>query len=244
MITVRLIFVIGFLTACGDGAASTPDASANATGCVAPPARTCDAVTAAFAAAGPSATITCDSSAGTFTMRATGIPPYTSNQSTPNAIDDQGWVVTLPLAPTCAASPTSVVASRGPIGFMLNGVAFYGPQNANGQDAPTVEGATLDDCDGHADMMCTYHYHSRASCVFGRGIPAGTEDDGHPAIIGFALDGFALYAAQSSAVLDACNGHSDARRGYHYHVTTTSPYFVGCHVGTAAVPQATDRGCT
>lgn len=218
-------------------------------GCVAPPARTCAQVMAAFAASGNAGvTVTCDAVAGTFTMSASGVPPYMSNQSTPNAIDAQDWVVTLPLAPACAATTTSVIASRGPVGFMINGVAFYGPQNANGQDAPTVEGATLDDCDGHADPQCAYHYHSDPSCVFGKGgnLLAHMESDGHPALIGFALDGFALFAPYPTAfppALDACNGHSDATHGYHYHNTTTSPYFLGCYVGTARVAQANDRGC-
>lgn len=231
------------------GGGGADAAAAQMMGCVAPPARTCAQVMAAFAASGNAGVaVTCDAGAGTFTMSASGVPPYMSNQSTPNAIDAQDWVVTLPLAPTCAAATTSVVASRGPIGFMINGVAFFGPQNMQGQDAPTVEGATLDDCDGHADPQCAYHYHSDPSCVFGRGgdLLAHMEGDGHPGLIGFALDGFPLYAPYPSAfppALDGCNGHSDATRGYHFHTTSTSPYFVGCYVGSPRTPVANDRGC-
>jgi hypothetical protein len=211
-------------------------------------ARTCAEVLATFTAAGADVEATCDEAAGSFTISASGLPNYPSNQSTPNVIGVQGWVLTLPLRPACAATPESVVASRGPIGLMINGVAFYGPQNAQGQDAPTTEAATLDDCDGHADMMCTYHYHSDPDCVFGAGdtIAAHALADGHPAVVGYALDGFGLfgpYAGDGGADLDACNGHVDATRGYHYHVTASSPYFVGCLRGVKQALQATDRGC-
>jgi hypothetical protein len=206
-------------------------------------ARTCAEITAAFAEAGNLATITCD--ATTFTMRATGVPPYQSNQTTPNEIGVQDWVVTLPLTPTCAAATTDVVDSRGPIGFMVNGVAFFGPQNVDGEDAVVVEGPTLDDCDGHADMFCRYHYHSDATCVFGEGdtLEAHVQADGHPALIGFALDGFSLHGPDPLGDLDACNGHVDETRGYHYHATSTAPYFIGCFAGTAAVATAEDEGC-
>lgn len=47
--------------------------------------------------------------------------------------------------------------------------------------------------------------------------------DGHAPMIGYVLDGFGLYAdldveANPLEGLDACGGHSDATRGYHYHV--------------------------
>jgi hypothetical protein len=252
---MRLAFASALLlAACGTAdpaATDTPDAAPGAPdaapGCVAI-TRTCAEVTAAFAAAGGDATITCDQAAGTFTMHATGLPQYMSNQSTPNMVDAQDWVVELPLTPTCAATPTDVVNSRGPIGFMVNGVAFFGPQNAQGQDAPTTEAATLDDCGGHADMLCTYHYHGTAACVFGQNdtLAAHVEDDGHPGLIGFGLDGFPLYGPYDAAIeppLDACHGHVDATRGYHYHATASSPYFIGCFVGDKWDPAATSAGC-
>ena len=33
-------------------------------------------------------------------------------------------------------------------------------------------------------------------------------------------------------VLDTCNGHTHDDKGYHYHVTETFPYILGCFVGT------------
>ncbi len=212
--------------------------------------RTCAQIRASFAAASTMVSVTCDETAGTFTIRSTGAPDYTSNQTTPNAIRDQGWVVTLPLNPTCAPTPTDAIASRGAVGFMINGVPFYGPQDAEGRDALMFEGPSFDDCVGHADMQCSYHYHVEPVCVFGLRDTAArhAEADGHPAVIGYALDGFAIHASYETGAtgssLDACNGHSDATHGYHYHATRTSPYLVGCLAGTRTTPTRTMALCT
>jgi hypothetical protein len=179
-------------------------------------------------------------------MHSTGLPSYTSNQTTPNEVVAQAWTVTLPRAPTCAAATLDVIDSRGPIGFMVNGVPFFGPQNANGEDAPVVEADTLDDCDGHASPMCQYHYHSDPVCVFGEGVSLDSHalPDGHPGVIGYALDGFALHAPYAGAEpLDGCNGHTDEARGYHYHATAAFPYFLGCFAGTPAAASAAAAGC-
>lgn len=199
-------------------------------------ARTCAQVVASFASNSMNVAVACDAAAGTFTITSTGVPSYDSNQTTPNSIVDQSWVVTLPLTPACAATTTDVLASRGPVGFMINGVPFYGPEDAMGNDAVVNEGPSFDDCDGHADMSCSYHYHEEPICVFGLGDTAQlhAEPDGHPPVIGYALDGFAIYASyETSQPLDGCNGHADATRGYHYHATATSPYLIGCYAGTA-----------
>jgi hypothetical protein len=226
--------------AIGDASDTTSSGACVAT------ARTCAEITASFASNSTNVTVTCDEAAGTFTVSSTGTPNYSSNQSTPNSIVDQMWVVTFPLQPACASSTTSVIASRGPIGFMINGVPFYGPQDANGNDAVVNEGPSFDDCEGHADQGCSYHYHEEPICVFGLNDTAAMhrEADGHPAVIGYAFDGFAIHANYGSATpdapLDECNGHTDATHGYHYHATATSPYLLGCYRGTrnAQVMQA------
>jgi hypothetical protein len=125
---------------------------------------------------------------------------------------------------------------------MVNGIPFYGPEDAQGRDAVINEGPSFDDCDGHADMFCSYHYHEEPVCVFGKGNTAAmhTLPDGHSPVIGFANDGFAVYASMTGVTLDSCNGHTDATRGYHYHATAKSPYLVGCYMGAtrATVAQA------
>jgi hypothetical protein len=214
------------------------DVLAGGTGCVVV-ARTCAQLGATFPTGNANVSVTCDEAAGTFTITSTGVPNYTSNQTTPNAIGAQGWVAVLPLVPGCAAAPTSVIASRGEVGFMVNGVPFYGPQDAEGRDALVFEGSSFDDCVGHADMRCSYHYHTEPRCVFGVGDPAANhpQADGHPPVIGYALDGFAIHSSYAAAAthgpLDGCNGHADAARGYHYHATATSSYLIGCYAGRA-----------
>src|SRR5436190_20606725 len=75
--------------------------------------RTCAEVMAGFTAESADVSVSCDATAGTFTIRASGLPNYASNQSTPNVIGVQDWVLTLPLQPSCADAPVSVLASRG-----------------------------------------------------------------------------------------------------------------------------------
>jgi hypothetical protein len=244
-----LVLLVAWTTACGSSTNGTDAGDAISRGdggaCTAR-AHSCAEIMASFASNSSNVSVTCDEAAGTFTMRSTGTPNYDSNQTTPNAIVDQMWVATFPLQPACATTTTSVIASRGPIGFMINGVPFYGPQDANGNDAVVNEGPSFDDCEGHADQGCSYHYHEEPICVFGRNDTAAQhrEADGHPAVVGYAFDGFAVHASYGAATpdvpLDECNGHTDATHGYHYHATATSPYLIGCYRGerTARVMQA------
>ena len=222
----------------------TGDLASTAGGCSTVP-RTCAEITSTFPS-DPSLLVTCDDKAGTFTIYSTGIPNYSSNQKTPNAIGDQMWIVVLPINPSCAATPVDVVNSRGAIGFMVNGVPFYGPQDAQGRDAIVNEGVSFDDCLGHADQRCSYHYHEEPTCVFGKGMTAAmrTLPDGHPPVIGYAMDGFAIYASPSAGALDACNGLVDAKRGYHYHATRSSPYLLGCYAGKPSGRMMATPSCT
>jgi hypothetical protein len=80
-------------------------------------------------------------------------------------------------------------------------------------------------------------------------------DDGrsHSPIIGFAFDGFPVYGpyesdglmakdiAAGGNQLDACNGHQDELRGYHYHATPNRfPYIIGGYAGV--VETSNNRG--
>lgn len=57
---------------------------------------------------------------------------------------------------------------------------------------------------------------------------------GHAPMVGYAIDGFGIYAHQDSqgnksADLDACGGHEDKIRGYHYHAgNPESNQILGC----------------
>ena len=93
-----------------------------------------------------------------------------------------------------------------------------------------------DACGGHA---MPYHFHTRLACEYQAGAAAA-----HSPLVAVMLDGVGLYGRWEGAglapVLDACNGHvgpvpADGVYGvppgttaYHYHVTPTPPFTVGC----------------
>ena len=101
-------------------------------------------------------------------------------------------------------------------GVALNGVEFSAPAPTdNILGAYTL--APFDDAGGHINIHQGYHYHTT------RGLSTKIEqEDGHAALIGYALDGVGIYeyadASGNEAVdLDELRGHSDETRGYHYH---------------------------
>jgi hypothetical protein len=92
-----------------------------------------------------------------------------------------------------------------------------------------------DSCGGHA---APYHFHTKLACEYQESASAQ-----HSPLVAVMLDGVGLYGmwegGGAAPVLDACNGHTgpvpgDAAYGvptgtaYHYHVTTTPPFTVGC----------------
>jgi hypothetical protein len=171
------------------------------------------------------------------------------NSSNPNSILVQDFTFRLPLRPQLADRITRL--PMGPIGLALNGVVFFNPFEQGGMNA--VEGYSevwLDSCCGHPEVRGVYHYHKYPSCV-----KSPFVDDGrsHSPIIGFAFDGFPVYGpyesdglmakdiAAGGNQLDACNGHQDASRGYHYHATPNRfPYIIGGYAGV--VETSNNRG--
>jgi hypothetical protein len=170
------------------------------------------------------------------------------NSGNPNSIRVQNFTFRLPLVPKLADKITRL--PMGPVGTALNGVVFFNPFEMEGMNA--VEGYSevwLDSCCGHPQQTGVYHYHKYPSCV-----RSPFKDDGkqHSPIIGFAWDGFPLYGPyesdgkmakdlDSKNALDACNGHSDEERGYHYHVTPGRfPYILGGYAGV--VEPSNNRG--
>ncbi len=170
------------------------------------------------------------------------------NSGNPNTIRVQNFTFRLPLEPRKADAVTRL--PMGPIGVALNGVVFFNPFEQGGMNA--VEGYSevwLDSCCGHPQQTGVYHYHKYPTCV-----KSPFPDDGarHSPVIGFAFDGFPIHGPfeeagvmakdlQGVRALDVCNGHEDAERGYHYHVTPGRfPYVIG---GYRGVPEpANNRG--
>lgn len=166
-------------------------------------------------------------------VESNGIPDHPTgtfpNASNPNSIRVQQLKFYIPLKPTKSEVPSRT--PFGPIGVATNGVAFYNQYNAEGGDAVRLE--VFDSCCGHPDQRGLYHYHQYPSCLKSPfHDPAGK----HSPLIGFMFDGYAIYGpngedGQPPKNLDACNGHWDATRGYHYHCTKGFPYLVGSYRG-------------
>ena len=161
--------------------------------------------------------------------RKTGTFP---NEHNPNRILKQDYTFKIPLHPKPAEKPTKT--PMGPIGVAVDGVPFYNPYNREGNDAvagPFAE--VFDSCCGHPDQMGRYHYHKYPTCLKS---PFHDKPGEHSPLIGYAFDGYGVYGPQSEdgkppTDLDGCNGHNDAGRGYHYHVTAVAPYLIGAYHG-------------
>ncbi|WP_405414661.1 YHYH protein [Maribacter sp. Asnod1-A12] len=151
-------------------------------------------------------------------------------QCLPSYITDLSQTWTIPITPVAQDSPvlfTSVGGGGGPgqqtttapstRGVALNGIEFSAPAPVdNILAAYTI--APFDDAGGHINVHQGYHYH--AATGYSTKV---VQDDGHAALIGYALDGYAIYelddsSGEEATDLDELRGHSDDTRGYHYHV--------------------------
>ncbi|MBI3160378.1 MAG: YHYH protein [Chloroflexi bacterium] len=176
---------------------------------------------------------------GVLVIETTGLPDHATQQVNPNTPRAADYVLELPLDPVYLAATTPT--GMGAIGVMVNGVLFYNPYTADGMDA--VEQEIFDNCLGHADQFGRYHYHQAPGCLLD-----GTDAQ----LIGFAFDGFPLYSYTDAdgswpADLDECNGHfgvtPEYPQGiYHYHVTDTFPYLIGCYHGEVQLKNVQETG--
>jgi hypothetical protein len=186
-------------------------------------------------------------------LEGNGLPPQTTGifpveesdpayeyDRNPNAISSYDLNASLPANPKRAEEPSCV---GGTIGVMKNGVALYSPFDAGGRDAVATE--IQDHCDAHPEKTGQYHYHGLSTCLYEY---SGDSSSGEPSsvLLGWALDGFGIYAERdsegtmlSSADLDACHGRTstvewngEKRRMYHYVMTLDFPYTVACYRGT------------
>ena len=96
--------------------------------------------------------------------------PAFSYDRNPNSIAVGDWTLTLPVAPTVAATPTCL--PKASIGILKNGVVVFGPVDERNRDAAAYE--TQDQCDGHAQQSSTYHYHDIPSCALAASKGAST----------------------------------------------------------------------
>jgi len=171
---------------------------------------------------------------GTFPIQ-TSDPAYQYDQN-PNTIVAQSIIENVPASPRRTSAPECL--NLGPIGVTTDGVVLFDALDGEGRDAGAHE--ILDACDGHPAPGGVYHYHVIGSCLTGR-----AEKD-TSVLVGYALDGYGIYAEWDSkgnlptdADLDACHGRTStvewdgkARDMYHYDVTLEYPYTVGCFHGS------------
>jgi hypothetical protein len=170
----------------------------------------------------------------TMIVESNGIPNHPTakypNADNPNSIFEQRLKFYIPLHPVKSARFTNT--PFGPIGVAINGIPFFNQYNREGGDAVRME--VFDSCCGHPDPRGLYHYHKYPVCIKS---PFHDPDGKHSPIIGFMFDGYAVYGPNGEdgkppKDLDSLNGHTDAKRGYHYHVTEGYPYIVGGYRGT------------
>jgi hypothetical protein len=131
----------------------------------------------------------------------------------------------IPTKPIPAATPGRVRTA----GIALDGSELSGPAPVDAiLGAYTI--AAFDDCGGHINVHQGYHYHASTGCT--NKVTEG--GDGYAALIGYAADGYAIYAMKNAAgeeaeSLDECRGTTDEIRGYHYRAASPSEnMFIGC----------------
>ncbi len=149
--------------------------------------------------AAPSVTGYCTET--TFVVESNAVPHYTFVQTTPNPLQAQNEHWEVPRVPVAAATTTDVPL-LGTAGFAVNGVPFFGPNEAavppdEAYGDPVYNGL-LDACEGHTAFA--YHYHAMpVKCLDAASLVAEPWTNPDPAageaspIVGWALDGFAVY---------------------------------------------------
>jgi len=168
------------------------------------------------------------------------VDPAYQNYCVECSLEDVGGGVEteflIPLTPVPRTTASELGMSS--VGVSLSGGHYDPPAPVDAiLGAHTI--AAFDDCGGHVNPAAGYHYHAATGCP-----KEVAQDDGHAPLIGYALDGYALYAMVGDddvepSDLDSCRGHSDDQRGYHYHVASAGEnMFIGCFhgetVGTTA----------
>ncbi|NND97932.1 MAG: YHYH protein [Pirellulaceae bacterium] len=123
-----------------------------------------------------------------------------------------------PVYRSVATDPHRVGDGHGPVGVAFNGVKYDLPAPIHMIiKAHTI--APFDHSGGHVNPNAGYHYHAATGKT-----KEIEQPDGHAPLIGYALDGFGIYAhldndGNEPKELDECSGHYDDVRGYHYHVS-------------------------
>ena len=197
----------GVTTATGTGGSSTSTGAGGAASCA-------QAATMLDVAKGPGAgdgyakaSLTASCTDTTFVVESNGMPTYTFVQTTPNALKAQNNHWEIPLHPAAAAT-TTAVPLLGLAGFAVNGMPFFGPneaaQPADEAYGDPVYNGLMDPCFGHT--ATEYHYHSLSvKCLIASGLVAKPWMNADPKateaspIVAWAMDGYPVHGAQECA---------------------------------------------
>ena len=165
----------------------------------------------------------------------------------------QHYTMMIPQDPGTPGEATKITDNV--VGLMTNGVLLDVHEQTWSYDM----------CNGHSDTKHQYHYHLPPTCFLksmGIAVPdsnwwiadSGNEvrpyeemsaqwpSTGSSPIVGWARDGFPIYALYDAAgniqrsqfyggELDECNGKEDSR-GYAYYITAEPPFVPTCLRGT------------
>jgi len=151
------------------------------------------------------------------------------------------------------------------IGVAVNGVNIQGPNDAG--DVSIDEGGFQLQCGGHVTPPTEntlpppwgkpplYHYHKSPECLpaftnASIGFNHGAQPYSHAQLMGWALDGFGIYAYQdvdgAAPIVDQCGGHfGPVDTGdvvYHYHSRPICPYHMACQGPSLGECDKTQEG--
>lgn len=146
----------------------------------------------------------------------------------------------IPVTPVKVDNPISFgMAGPNSSGPSVRGLAFNGVRFDAAAPTDAILGAytlaPFDDAGGHINLNAGYHYHAATGLT-----TQVAQSDGHSAMIGYAIDGHGMYEqldanGNEPTDLDACRGHYDDTRGYHYHVAAPGTNsFIDCLHGAYA----------
>ena len=143
--------------------------------------------------------------------------------------------------------PTTPIPAARPERVRTVGIALDGSELAGSAPTDAILGAytiaAFDDCGGHINEHQGYHYHAVAGCT-----DTPVSDDGYAPLIGYAADGYPIYAmrdaqGREAESLDECRGTSDPVRGYHYRAASPSEnMMIGCLHGEGVRSQGGPGG--
>jgi len=155
-------------------------------------------------------------------IQSNGIPNHDLESGPGCCTSEQNLEWTIPLTPinqtgcepSISTDGCTMAPERDSVGFSVNGVPIFGPEDAPGGDAVAgQEGAYEEDrqhiwlgiCHGHSGPGGTYHYHADANCAHWHpdeennqtwrdySIDSSRTLSRHSDIVGFAFDGYPIY---------------------------------------------------